>query len=124
MAGSGVRLDDGQRPDLLRLIRTENVGPRAFRNLVNRFGGAHAALEALPSLARRGGSLIPPRIPSPAEAEDEIAALARLNGRFIAIGEPDYPPPLRAIPSISWEPWSPSGRSRPIPKAASRWSKR
>ncbi|MCB4768520.1 DNA-processing protein DprA [Ancylobacter sp. Lp-2] len=97
MAGPGVRLDDGQRRDWLRLIRTENVGPRAFRNLVNRFGGARAALEALPSLARRGGSLIPPRIPSPAEAEDEIAALARLNGRFIAIGEPDYPPPLRAI---------------------------
>ncbi|MBS7544784.1 DNA-processing protein DprA [Ancylobacter oerskovii] len=92
-----MRLDDEQRRDWLRLIRTENVGPRAFRNLVNRFGGARAALEALPGLARRGGSLIPPRIPSPAEAEDEIAALARLNGRFIAIGEPDYPPPLRAI---------------------------
>ena len=97
MAGQGVRLDEGQRRDWLRLIRTENVGPRAFRNLINRFGGANAALDALPTLARRGGSLIPPRIPSPAEAEDEIAALARIGGRFIAIGEPDYPLPLRSI---------------------------
>lgn len=97
MASPGMRLDDAQRRDWLRLIRTENVGPRIFRNLVNRFGGASSALEALPTLARRGGSLITPRIPSAAEAEDEIAALARLGGRFIALGEPNYPPALRAI---------------------------
>lgn len=97
MRGSGVRLDDEQRRDWLRLIRTENVGPRAFRNLINRFGGARAALEALPTLARKGGSLLPPRSPSITEAEDEIAALARLQGRFLAIGEPEYPPLLRAI---------------------------
>ncbi|HSI38929.1 MAG TPA: DNA-processing protein DprA [Xanthobacteraceae bacterium] len=97
MAGSGVRLDDDQRRDWLRLIRTENVGPRSFRLLINRFGGAGAALEALPGLARRGGRLIPPRIPSLAEADREIAALGRLGGRFVGLGEPDYPPALRAV---------------------------
>nr|WP_245404608.1 DNA-processing protein DprA [Ancylobacter gelatini] len=79
------------------MIRTENVGPRAFRNLVNRFGGAAAALDALPAMARRGGGLFPPRIPSVAEIEAEIEALARLGGRFIALGEPDYPALLREI---------------------------
>ncbi|ADH88825.1 DNA protecting protein DprA [Ancylobacter novellus DSM 506] len=97
MAPRGVQLDLGQRRDWLRLIRTENVGPRAFRSLVNRFGGAAAALDALPALARRGGGLIPPRIPSAAEAEAEMAALDRMGGRFIALGEPDYPELLRQI---------------------------
>lgn len=97
MSGRGVHLDPGQRRDWLRLIRSENVGPRAFRSLINRFGGASAALEALPALARRGGRLIPPHIPSVAEAEAEMEALARLSGRFVALGEPEYPALLREI---------------------------
>ena len=52
----GVRLTDEQRLDWLRLIRSENVGPRTFRTLVNHYGGARAALKALPDLARRGGA--------------------------------------------------------------------
>jgi DNA processing protein len=52
----GVRLTDDQRLDWLRLIRSDNVGPRTFRDLVNHFGGARAALAALPGLARRGGA--------------------------------------------------------------------
>lgn len=97
MSGRGVHLDPGQRRDWLRLIRSENVGPRAFRSLINRFGGAAAALEALPDLARRGGGLLAPRIPSVAQAEAEIEALARLGGRFVALGEPEYPALLRQI---------------------------
>ncbi|QIB32314.1 DNA-processing protein DprA [Ancylobacter pratisalsi] len=97
MATPGVELDHTQRRDWLRLIRAENVGPRAFINLVNRFGGASAALEALPGMARRGGRLLEPRIPSIAEAEAEMQALARLGGRFLALGEPAYPALLRQI---------------------------
>ena len=36
----GVRLSDEQRLDWLRLIRSDNVGPRTFRELVNHYGGA------------------------------------------------------------------------------------
>ncbi len=93
---SGARLTDEQRLDWLRLIRSENVGPRTFRALVNQFGGAHAALEALPDLARRGGRLLL-KVTSRAEAEKEMAAAARLGVRFVATGEPDYPKTLRAI---------------------------
>ena len=50
-----VRLTDAQRFDWLRLIRSENVGPRTFGALINIFGGAGAA-SALPDLARRGGA--------------------------------------------------------------------
>lgn len=99
-----MQLTDAQRLDWLRLIRTEGVGPRTFRRLVNRFGGAAAALDALPDLAGRQGRRITP--PTRSEAEAEIAALARLDGRLIATGEADYPrllaqfdaaPPLLAL---------------------------
>ena len=50
-----VRLTDEQRLDWLRLIRSDNVGPRTFRALVNHFiGTAHwwaAAVTGEPSTA-------------------------------------------------------------------------
>jgi DNA processing protein len=49
-----ARLSEEQRLDWLRLIRTGNIGPRTFRDLINHYGGARAALAALPALARRG----------------------------------------------------------------------
>ena len=70
--------------------------PRTFRALVNQYGGAAAALEALPDLARRGGRLLL-KVCSRAEAEKEMAAAARLGVRFVAMGEPDYPKTLQAI---------------------------
>ncbi|WP_245439323.1 DNA-processing protein DprA [Microvirga aerophila] len=78
------------------MIRSEKVGPRTFRSLINKFGGASAALEALPDLARKGGRLLL-KVATRAEAEKEIAAAARLGVRFIAMGEPDYPKTLQAI---------------------------
>ena len=51
-----THLTDAQRIDWLRLIRSDNVGPRTFRSLVDHFGTARAALERLPDLARRGGA--------------------------------------------------------------------
>ena len=93
-----TRLSDEQRIDWLRLIRSESVGPRTFRMLVNRFGGAGAALEALPDLARRGGRLML-KVTTRAEAERELEQAARLGARFIASGEPEYPRALQAIDS-------------------------
>ncbi len=71
-------------------------GPRTFRALINQFGGAHAALEALPSLARRGGASAT-KIYSRAQAEREIAAAQRLGADFVALGEPAYPLRLQMI---------------------------
>src|SRR6266571_1438976 len=62
-------LTDEERIDWLRLIRSENVGPRTFRALIGHCGSARAALAALPELARRGGVRTAPRIASRAEAE-------------------------------------------------------
>lgn len=93
-----IRLTDRQRVDWLRLARSENVGPRTFRDLLNLYGGAAAALEALPELSRRGG-LRTIRIASREEAEREIALAARIGARFVALGESDYPDRLRRIAS-------------------------
>lgn len=96
MAGrDGTSLSPAQRIAWLRLIRTENVGPQTFRQLINREGSAEAALAALPGINQRLGR--PSRIPSVSEAEDEIAGLYRLGGRLVGSGEPDYPPLLRHI---------------------------
>jgi DNA processing protein len=92
----GTGLTDEQRLDWLRLIRSENVGPRTFRDLVNHFGGARAALEALPSLARRGGAASA-RICSREEAAAEMQAARARGVHYVALGEPDYPGRLKMI---------------------------
>jgi DNA processing protein len=91
-----ARLTDAQRLDWLRLIRSENVGPRTFRALVNHYGGAGAALDALPGLARqRLGK--PIKVAARDACLAEMEAMTRLGAFFVAVGEPDYPEALRAI---------------------------
>ena len=94
---AGVTLTDEQRLDWLRLIRSDNIGPRTFRALINHYGGARAALDALPELARRGGALKPTRVCPREDAERELDASRRQGVAWIALGEPDYPPRLRMI---------------------------
>ncbi len=92
-----IRLTDEQRLDWLQLIRSQNVGPRTFRALINHFGGARTALAALPALARRGGGEAAPQIYSRDQAEREIEAAQKLGVSFVAVGEADYPHRLQMI---------------------------
>ncbi|OQW54675.1 DNA-processing protein DprA [Candidatus Raskinella chloraquaticus] len=89
-------LSDSERRDWLRLSRTEQVGPVTFQRLLERFGSAAAAIEALPTLARRGGRAGGLKLPSLAVIEDEMAAHHKTGARLIAWCEPDYPAPLAA----------------------------
>lgn len=91
-----MKLTDEQRIDWLRLIRSDNVGPRTFRELINHFGDARAALAALPTLARRGGAS-GTRICTHEEAEAELKAARALGIALVALGEPDYPLRLQTI---------------------------
>lgn len=86
-----------ERVAWLRLIRTENVGPATFRQLLRRFGTAQEALGALPDLLKRTGK--PLRIATQTAAEDEIAGLERYGARLVASCEPDYPNLLQFIPA-------------------------
>ncbi len=92
-----TRLTDAQRIDWLRLIRSDNVGPRTFRSLVNHFGSARAALDRLPDLAQRGGASKVGRICTQLEAEREIDSSKRIGVALIAPGEYGYPPRLALI---------------------------
>jgi len=90
-------LSEAARLDWLRLIRSDNIGPRTFKYLLRHFGSASAALEALPTLARRGGATRPARICPRADAEREMEAARRLGAQFIATSEDAYPARLAAI---------------------------
>ena len=92
-----VRLSDEQRIDWLRLIRSQNVGPRTFRSLLNHFGGARAALEALPSLAQRGGARGATQICPRDDALREIGLAHKLGVTLVALSEPEYPARLQMI---------------------------
>ena len=100
------RLTDRQRLAWLRLIRTPNVGPATFRDLINRFGSAEAAIEQLPELMRNAGSALPRayrrwrrrkprwrrrRATAPVSSASANPIIRRMLRRM------DYPPPLLAV---------------------------
>jgi DNA processing protein len=94
---SSIHLTDEQRIDWLRLIRSDNVGPRTFRSLINHFGNPRTALQRLPDLARRGGAARPGRICSEEDARTELAASKRHGVTLVAPGEAGYPPRLGVL---------------------------
>ncbi|MGF6252966.1 DNA-processing protein DprA [Ensifer sp. LBL] len=94
---TGLALTERQKISWLRLIRSDNVGPIAFRDLINHFGTAENALDALPELSRRGGTKHSYRVASIAEAERELEAARRHGAIFVGIGEAAYPSALRQI---------------------------
>ena len=103
-------LDDTEKRDWLRLIRSENVGPITFFRLLRRFGSAVDALLALPDLAQRGGRKKTIKLYSEDKAEAEIETLENMGAHLIAWREPDYPyllakiddpPPLISVLGIT-----------------------
>jgi DNA processing protein len=95
----GSRLSEEQLVDWLRLIRSENVGPRTFRALINRFGGVRAALDALPELIARSTQSRAVRIADRDDILREIERSRAAGVRFVASSDPDYPALLREIDS-------------------------
>ena len=83
--------------DVLRLIRSDNVGPVTFFNLMHQFGSARTALDAIPDLAARGGTRKPMLCYTVKDAEKEIAAVEKLGARMVRFGDTDYPELLTAI---------------------------
>src|SRR5664279_3919502 len=92
-----THLTDAERNDWLRLIRSDHIGPRTFRSLMNHFGSAKVALERLPDLARRGGAARPGRICSEEEARAELAAGGKIGVPLVASCEAGYPPRLATL---------------------------
>ncbi|MEM6973288.1 MAG: DNA-processing protein DprA [Pseudomonadota bacterium] len=100
----GEVLDDAERLARLRLARSENVGPRTWVHLMDRFESAVTAIEALPALAGLGGRRGYVACPM-ASAEDEIARGRAAGARLVVLGERGYPERLAHIssaPPVIW----------------------
>lgn len=81
----------------IRLLRSPNVGPVSYRQLLRRFGSAQAALEALPDLAGRGGAAYRPA--PEGRIADEVQAVRRAGARYLFHDSADYPPLLAQLGS-------------------------
>lgn len=94
--GRPVPLSPTETLDRLRLLRTPGVGPLTYQRLLTRYGTAAEAMDALPALAATAGRARTSLHPK-AEAERELAQLARLKARLLFWNEPDYPPLLALL---------------------------
>ena len=96
-------LSDAERFARLRLARTDRVGPVAFSQLLQRFGSAVRAVDALPDLTQRSGRDY--ALPSVERVEAELAAGERKGARLVLLGDADYPDLLAAVdppPPLLW----------------------
>lgn len=74
----------------LQLIRSPNIGPVTYRQLLARYGDAATALSALSDIAARGGgrkfAIAPTRL-----IDAELAAAHTAGARYMFLGDPAYP---------------------------------
>ncbi len=89
-------ITEEERFSCLRLFRTENIGPITYYQLIERFGSATRALEALPELSKRGGRSKPLDPPPEHEIAKECKLLQKLGGRIITVQDKEYPLALTA----------------------------
>ncbi len=90
-------LSDNEKIAWLRLIRTENVGPITFYNLIDSFGSASKAIEALPTLSRKGGRLKDLKVFDTGAAISEMESLQKRGGKMLFAADALYPLALAAI---------------------------
>lgn len=79
----------------IRLLRSPRIGPVSYAQLLARYGDAETALEALPTIGKRGGgsySAVPRD-----RVEREIEAVRRAGAKYLFHDRPDYPALLREI---------------------------
>jgi DNA processing protein len=88
----------------IRLLRSPNIGPISFRQLLRRFGSAEAAIEALPDLAQRGGAAY--RAAPPETIAEEISQVRRARAKYLFHDQHDFPPLLAELdsapPILTW----------------------
>jgi DNA processing protein len=73
----------------IRLLRSPNIGPISYAQLLRRFVTAQAAIEALPNLAARGGRDY--RAAPRERIEAEVAAVRAAGARYLFHDMPGYP---------------------------------
>lgn len=89
-----LELSERERRDWLRLIRSDQIGPVTFHQLLKRYGSASEALARLPEIANNRKRL---KLCSADAVEAEMEAADRLGVHVLASCEAAYPRALRAI---------------------------
>lgn len=89
----------------IRLLRSPNIGPVSYLQLLARFGTAEAAIEALPELAQRGARAY---VAAPPEGiAEEISQVRRAGAKYLFHDQAGYPPLLAetagAPPILTWK---------------------
>lgn len=79
----------------IRLARSEGIGTKTFRQLLERFTTASEAVERLPEFVR--ASRRPLKLLSAAEAEREFESARRSGLTYVTWQHPHFPEPLKAI---------------------------
>ncbi|MGB3166116.1 MAG: DNA-protecting protein DprA, partial [Alteraurantiacibacter sp.] len=95
---SGTKLSQDEAFARIRLLRSANIGPVSYYQLLRRFGTAAEAIEALPDLAARGAK----RNYTPAardRIEREVAAARKTGARYVFHDMPEYPALLGQLES-------------------------
>ena len=83
--------------DIIRLIRSENVGTRTFYSLVKMFGSATKALEKVQEMSLNGGRQKPIKLCSEADVEKELEKLHDAGANLLTYVDDAYPALLKHI---------------------------
>lgn len=83
--------------DTLRLIRSQNVGPRTFFSLIDLYGTPKNALKHIEQLSLNGGRAKPIVVCTKAKAQRELEEIARIGAKIVTYDDPAYSPLLRNI---------------------------
>lgn len=78
-----------ERLAYFRLARTEGLGPVTIRRLVERYGSADKALEAVPTLSARGGRV--KQLASMDSVQKELDHMDKRKTPFLCPADDDYP---------------------------------
>jgi DNA processing protein len=97
-------LDQAEAFARIRLLRSPNIGPVSYTQLLMRFGSAAQALAALPELGSRGGRAY--RAAPSETIEREIDAVRSAGAKYLFHDQPGYPALLgqldSAPPILTW----------------------
>ncbi len=93
--GSQLVLSQVEAFARIRLLRSPNIGPVSYRQLLARFGTAEAALDNLPGLGSRRGKSV--HHIARDQIEREVEMVRRSGAAYLFHDQPDYPPLLREL---------------------------
>lgn len=84
--------------NILRLIRSENVGIATFNSLIKLYGSAQEAIKHIKDLSLKGGRNKPIKLYSKDEAAQELEKIRSLGANIICYNDEEYPILLKKIP--------------------------